>query len=479
MFRLVIRQEFRILTADRTLWIVSAVLLATIGYGLYNGITRVRREDTQTAEILEKQSKAGAPLLEQLKRIMAGKEIPKPFSNPADPSNMGSGLGARHAIMPSAPLAPVAVGQSDLFPSSFKVTYRSRIYFIHDTEIENPWNLLSGNFDLAFVVVYLLPLMIFALSYNLISIEREQGTLKMLLSQPLGLLTLVAGKVAVRASVLLGPAVAVPVAVLASTRSDAAIPVEPLAWWAVLVMAYGAFWFAAAALVNALGKSSATNAVILMSSWVLLVLIAPVVMNLLVTLASPAPSRTELATRTRVITTEVLNRYAHLLRTDYNYVGKPEVMLPKDGKIEVPGRMRAFYSIQTDLDREIQPVLDRFETQIAKQHELVGAFGILSPAIVAYEGMTDLAGTGARRYRHFMDRVEAFHQAWKAFFIPKIDAGIAMTPADFDIMPDFAWREEDPAVERAHALKDVVQLLMPAGILIGLAVWRIRRYSVV
>ena len=36
---------------------------------------------------------------------------------------------------------------------------------------------MVGRFDLAFVTVYLLPLLVLALSYNVLSEEREQGTL--------------------------------------------------------------------------------------------------------------------------------------------------------------------------------------------------------------------------------------------------------------------------------------------------------------
>jgi ABC-2 type transport system permease protein len=121
-------------------------------------------------------------------------------------------------MLPTAPLGPVALGQSDLFPSQYDVTNQSSVVFMNPSDIESPWHLMSGHFDLAFVIVYLLPLLIFALSYNLLSAERENGTLRLLLSQPLRLRTLLAGKLSVRAAVLLGPAVLLPVAVLLVAR---------------------------------------------------------------------------------------------------------------------------------------------------------------------------------------------------------------------------------------------------------------------
>src|SRR6266508_4576303 len=123
--------------------------------------------------------------------------------NPRLPSVAASRTGPRYALAPPAPLAALAVGQSDLYPYYFKVTSQSKQTFTANDEIENPTNLLAGRFDLAFVIIYLYPLLILALSYNLISAEREQGTLAMLMSQPVSLRTFASGKIGLRALVVL------------------------------------------------------------------------------------------------------------------------------------------------------------------------------------------------------------------------------------------------------------------------------------
>jgi hypothetical protein len=97
--------------------------------------------------------------------------------------------------------------------------------------------------------------------------------------------------------------------------------------WSALVAAYTLFWFAVAALVNTVGLSSSTNALIMVALWTILVLILPVAMNLAVGLVSPAPSRTELASRTRVATAESLHEYEDLYSADYRYASDPEALL--------------------------------------------------------------------------------------------------------------------------------------------------------
>lgn len=477
----VMRQEVRLMLAERGLWVVGALFLLLVAYALGNGLLQTAQRDRAQAAVAQADRDTRTAQRTLLEAILAGTAQPTPFENPADPSRMASGYGGQHVLLPTAPLGPVALGQSDLFPSQYQVTNQSRVVFMNPSDIENPWHLLSGHFDLAFVIVYLLPLLIFALSYNLLSAERENGTLRLLLSQPLRLRTLLAGKLTVRAAVLLGPAVLLPVAVLWIARHaglTAGGAGSATLWWALLVGAYALFWFALVVAVNAFGASSATNAMVLVIAWVLLVLVAPVLLNLVVTQAAPAPSRTELATRQRVVTAEAMRRYQDLLGTEYQHVGQGAILVPRDGKIEIAGRSLANYRIQREVDEAIRPALARFDAQQAQQQALVGRFGAVSPAAVAYEGMTALAGNGARRHARFDAQTVAHHEAWKAFFFPRIDARDALAPADFDRMPTFVWHEEPADLVRGQAALAVLQLLVPSLLLFGLAAWRLRRFSV-
>lgn len=477
---LVSRHEWRVLVADRSLLLTSVLLTAFIGYALYNGLIETVSREKALAQLEQKQQAQQQSNIALLRRIMAGTEKPTPFANPADPTSVGGGLGARYAIMPAAPLAPLAFGQSDLLPSYYKVTYGSKNAFMYDTEIENPWNLLSGHFDLAFVVVYLLPLLIFALSYNLLSGEREQGTLRMLLSQPLGLASILLGKVAIRALSILAIGLVVPLVILVVTRPEIRTSTQliSLLAWIGITAAYALFWFGLAIAVNTLGRSSAANALILIVIWVLLVLVVPVLLNVGVAIASPTPSRAELATRTRLVTTTGLTRYQDQLSTDYSYVEKPESLAPKDGKIEIGARLQGYYLMQKDVDTEIDGILEQFNTQLAGQQALVDRLGILSPAIVIHEGLTALAGSGSQRYRRFQRQVEAYHQSWRQFLEPRILSGIAITEADFERMPRFAWQEESASGALADVFGRLLQVLLPALLLFGIGIWRARRYRV-
>jgi ABC-2 type transport system permease protein len=480
-FKRVALHELRVLSAERSLWLVSFLLVTLLGYALWSGLEQSRVRDVASAATRAQEAAQHDNVLARWRRVMAGEEAPDPWANPTDPSLVGGGLVARYALLPTAPLAPLAVGQSDMFPDSYRVTSESRVDFMYDSEIENPWNLLTGRFDVAFVLTYLLPLFIFVWSYNFLASERDQGTLRMLLAQPVGLRTVVMGKIAVRGTLLLFWAVATPLVGLlllrpeARDRSAAAL----LACWAGLIAAYTLFWFAYAVLVDSFAKSSALNALILVSSWVILVLVIPVALNLGASRLSPAPSRAELATQTRLLTIENLNQLKDQFGTDYRHVYDPELLLPKDGRFEVPERLRAFFVAGQRLDQQIEAALSEFDARLAGQQRLVDRLAVLSPAILVHEGMASIAGNGAQRFLRFQDQVTAFHKAWKQFFEPRILEGVAITEADFARLPSWSWQEQDAAVVRSEALSRLLQMV-GLGTLLGLAAAaKLRRYPIV
>ncbi|MCA6106177.1 DUF3526 domain-containing protein [Bradyrhizobium cenepequi] len=194
-------------------------------------------------------------------------------------------------------------------------------------------------------------------------------------------------------------------------------------------------------MVNASGLSSSTNALIVVALWTIFVLILPVTMNLVVGLVSPAPSRTELASRTRVATAESLREFEDLYSADYRYASDPEALLVKDERIEVPSRMRAFFLAKQRVDEKIEPLLKRFDQQLRQQQRLVDRLSLLSPAILVNEALNSIAGTDSRRFLAFKDQTEAFHNSWRQYFSPKILESRAMTVQDLSSLPQWHWME--------------------------------------
>jgi ABC-2 type transport system permease protein len=171
---MIIRHEWRLLVTDPSTWILFAVFTAAIVYGTLNGVRWVVFQETAIADARQEEVERFAKHETEIVRIYREKATVSAFADPRNPDGVGRSLGARYAILPPSPLAALAIGQSDLLPYYFKVTTDARETMLAAFEIENPHRLLTGRFDLAFVVVYLYPLLILALTYNLLSSERSR-----------------------------------------------------------------------------------------------------------------------------------------------------------------------------------------------------------------------------------------------------------------------------------------------------------------
>lgn len=359
----------------------------------------------------------------------------------------------------------------------FKVSVGSKQTFTTNDEIENPHNLLTGSFDLAFVLVYLFPLVILALSFNLLSQEKEQGTLALTLSQPLDIRSLVFGKVAVR--FFLTVFLAVVFALLGAVLSGVDLLAEGSAWhilcWILATALYGAFWFGLAALVNSFGKNSATNALTLAGVWLLLVLIVPALLNIITTTLYPIPSRVEIIQATRRAAEDADARSGQLLS---KYLTDHPDLTPTDTKAEFGEYFSRIIVATMDAEKQTQPVLDDFNRQLANRHQLVNRFRFISPAVVMQETFNDLAGTGQPRYADFTKQTDEYHQAWRGFFYPRILRQDSIKPDDYAAIPRFNYNSELFEAVWNRVFIGLNGLLVPTLLVFALALVNLRRYSV-
>lgn len=134
--------------------------------------------------------------------VTAGlKEIDNQRINPVFPFSLEVRLTPQAVFEPTG-LGVLAVGQSDIHAGIFPVrTFSDPIN--KASVFYNPSTDLFGSFDFAFVLVFLIPLVVIAFSYNILSEERENGTLQMVMSQPVSLMAFLISRLAFRFMVLL------------------------------------------------------------------------------------------------------------------------------------------------------------------------------------------------------------------------------------------------------------------------------------
>lgn len=445
--------ELRLLTRERAALVLTGLFAATLAWGLWNGA----RLESRHREAARELAAGSEQFLGQVRQALAQQAV--------DPRAVARG--GSLALLPSAPLGALAVGQSDLTPRHETLSvFRLRGPGEAASDLENPSALLAGRFDLAFVLVWLLPLFLLALGHDLLAGDRESGTLRLALAQGARAWTWVAARAAARATPILALAL---LAVLAAGLTGAGnAGLDRLALALAAVLAYGLFWVALALAVNVTARSAAGAASALGAAWVLLVLVAPTLLNVAVETLHPTPSRPELIAAARRASGEAEKRGGEVLQSFYR--DHPE-LAPAGQQADFAAQHLA---VQEEVGKAIDPVRRRFDEQLARQQATVGQWRAVSPAIALQEALTDLAGTGYWRHRAFREQVESFKDTLLAYYGTRIHKREPLTAADLAALPRFEFREEPAAAWRARAGLSLAGILGATALLAAWAGWRLR-----
>ncbi|HEY8064300.1 MAG TPA: DUF3526 domain-containing protein [Methylosinus sp.] len=449
------RFEWRLLRRDAAAWAVLAAILTMSALAFFNGAERVAAQKAGIEDARRDETQRLDALRNALADLTAGRvtgEIP-PFRDPRNPVFVGGGSAAAVAALEPDPLGIVASGQSDLFPAALKVTSGTKDSFLFADEIENPAHLASGSIDLSFVLVFVFPLAILALCFDLSAGEREKGTLALTLASAESPTAVLLGKLAARAGLPILAMIAATFAGVFLLRGAEPIASGAFALLVAAIFAYGAFWALLAAVVDSFGKSSAYNALALIAVWAGFTMIAPAAVNTLADALYPAPSRAEMTLAARAATTDAdRNRDAALARYAEEH---PDAVAGEMMRGAAEERTSRRLAVLETANARVEEVMARHEAQLARQRALADRLSFLSPALLMYRSLADIAGSGDQRYAEFSARLDAFHVQWRNFFWSRAHAGQSLTAADYAALPRF------PAVAEAASV--------PAGVASGLA----------
>jgi ABC-2 type transport system permease protein len=467
LWRTVWACEWRLLRGDAALWSAVLLLLMCTGYALLGGQQRLAaRAAVVDAAKAEERTRldglaANIRALEQ--------KVPKAtgVAFVQNPMLMGRYGTAPNMELPAAPLAALAVGLADLHPPTFKVSLGSQQRFLFADEIANATQLAAGSFDVAFVAVYLLPLLLLALSYNVLSSEREQGTWALTQASSAPLAQVLMAKLTLRAGVLLGTLLIVLTAGLGSIGVPLADPatLTALLLTLLLLFVYSAFWLALALWVNSWRRDSSFNAVTLVVAWVLLVWVAPALINAVAQVRHPAPPRAEMVLALRQAEVAV-DREAQQARYRAEH-GQAD---------DTAEQQRRTLELTLAADRRADEMLARHEAMVQAQRLLSDRLSLLAPPILVNDAIVELAGNGHTRWNAFLRDVRAFHQRWQAYFVGFAQRGAALTAADYAEFPR-PQRLELPAWSGDSAIRVLSALAWVGVLALGCTVAALRRLA--
>lgn len=334
---------------------------------------------------------------------------------------------------PPAPLAFAALGQRDIAPSVLRIRALALEGQIHENEAQNPELSLPGRFDFAFVAIYLAPLVLIVLFYDLWSGEREAGRLSSLQVMPKARTRLWIPRIAARFGLV--SAILLVIFWIGAAVSGAGLG-ETLAFTALILVLLG-FWTVIASLVAQAGASSPTNAAMLATIWFVVTLIAPAGSNLVINATTPIPDGAAIMRENREAVHDAwdLDREATLQRFYKLY---PEYA--KSPPMQRPFEWKWYYAFQHLGDEQVAPMSRAYREGIASRDTRAGLVALALPPIAIQRGLHRLARTDVAAHLAYQERVRAYHTQLRTYYYPFLFTDKPFTPSDFDAAPKFVGR---------------------------------------
>ncbi|MEX6626764.1 DUF3526 domain-containing protein [Tenacibaculum salmonis] len=312
------------------------------------------------------------------------------------------------------PLAGLAIGQSDLNPHIQNIGILNLEGQKYDTDLVNPMCLQVGNLDLSFVIIFLLPLVIIALNFNVLSEEIENGTWKLIRIQANSAFIFLLQKISIKlffVSSILG-------FLFLIAKYSLQIPLDiNFIYFIILSYLYLLFWFVVCFFVISFKKSTNSNAIILLVTWLFLVVFLPVVINNHITNKYPLDKAFAMTIKQR-------DGYHKKWDTDKKetleafYKHYPQ--FASYGIKEKGFSWLWYYAMQQMGDDTSKLEQEAMYATITKRVLLTAKMTAFFPVVQVQLSMNELANTSLKHQIEFLHATTGFHENLRLQFYPKI-----------------------------------------------------------
>lgn len=459
MFTHIIKYDLKTLLRSGWMAALTLLILVLLGFGAYNGNKKIAQRNTDLAAAKEELQKSDEKMLKDIALIEQGTDTGLPYWRlPTNPAVVGM-RHPRVVSMEAQPLGLVATGQSDMYAHFMEPGTFGNNFALDYSEIVNPVQLLFGTFDMAFVFIFIVPLLIIAFTYNLLSQEKERGTLRVVGSQAVSIKKWLFQKLVFRFVFFVAlcviffllfiflfspPAFQHPVDILLSI---------------LLIATYALFWFVLSGIVNIRVNKSSKNALVLIGLWLLIVLIIPVTANQVGASLYPTPSRLKMINEIREANRDIEKKQDKIL--DAYLRDHPELAGTTDKKNY--NFWHKYFASQKVLQKEIEPLLNKHQSTVKKQQQLIRYFKYLSPSIIMQESFNKIAGTSADDYDNYKQQVFAYAEVWRKHIVPLIFQEKKYNKTHYENRPIFEFK---PLKKQTMLFYNIASMLLIILILV-------------
>ena len=353
------------------------------------------------------------------------------------------------------PLGGLSIGQSDINPTVKRITIKTFEAQRFDTDLVNPSSLQAGNLDLTFVVLFLFPLLVIVLTFNLISEEIESGTWKLVTVQAKTTLRFVLSKLWVRMVLLFS----LLLLLFFVAQIVLHIPLDK-AFFTLIILSllYLVFWFALSFLIVCFKKASGFNALLLLSVWLVLLILLPAGVNAYIVTKYPFPE---------AMSTAIAQRDGYHVKWDTDKRETIEKFYQHYPQFERYGYPTEgfnwlwYYAMQQMGDDDSNAEQMALDEKIRLREQSSALISSFVPNLHFQLTLNQLAGTSMRQHMDYLEEAEAYHERLRLFFYPKVFEGLHADTIDWSKIEPVFHQAEIPAkpLERSLPLALVILLV--------------------
>jgi ABC-2 type transport system permease protein len=427
---------------------VLAVFVMLTAFALWVGVQEHRRWEGSVMA-----ARAEAERLNAREQENVRLQRQESFNPPGTPAGQ-----SMDASLPPAPGVIVAVGDATQRPVSATVNANTRIdTLFKNTETGSALSAALGTLDLTWVAIVLFPLLVIALTHDLLASERDAARLGLLRAQAGSLGQLIARRLTIRASL---PLLIVTVVAVMAAILDANVGVVA-SWWFVVCL-YLVLWSVVGALVSVRADTAQSSAAILLLLWLGFVVLLPALITLTVERVAPVPSRLSQVIAMREVQLGLQQRTSELLDRFLN--DHPEL-----SGASRSGFARSSFVAQRETEAQLAPVIAQYTQMRREQGAWVTALSWLAPPMLLHSSLTHLAGTDGARHEAFVNQANDFAAQWREHLRDRLFLDRMLSPEELASLPRFTFKEPTSLGRAGSAMAYLIVLIGAGAMLLSRA----------
>lgn len=275
MLQTIFLYEWKLLLRNRMLLIALLLFTAIACISVNKGVRYYNISKTEADTVRMGTQRAYA----KLKQAFDTTDFSKPEEAKIEGVWMVDWTLREYAVKHENPLSAISIGQNDIFPKIKRTRFATEIFSGEQDEFKNPEQLLTGNLDLSYFVLFLFPLLFIAISYNTASADKESGVQKLLATQGFGIKSITTARVVFKWLISMFPFFVAGTVSYFILHNDKNFVASSFLEWMLVASVYAVFWLSLVLFIISLGFNSMINALTMVGLWLLLLVGIPGIFN--------------------------------------------------------------------------------------------------------------------------------------------------------------------------------------------------------